>query len=255
MATTAPGVDSEGSLESDPADDPASDAGLVRRMIDGSQDALAVLYDRHSGAIFAAAMRASKDRWMSAEVVQETFLTLWNRAEMFDPSRGALSTWLQTIARHRAIDHLRAAGRRAQAATFSSFGSADADDQSIVEWLTTSGELLGAAGPEPGPELALSQQETRASLGDAIESLIPVERRVIELAYEAGLSQSEIAARLGWPLGTVKTRTRSALRHLRDRFEDPQRTSSQATGRDRLPTIVAAHREAAAQPCASACSG
>lgn len=167
-------------------------------------------------------MRVGRDRWIAAEIVQETFLTLWNRAELFDPSRGALPTWLLAIARNRAVDHLRAAGRHERAATFSSFGRAEADDHSIVEWLTASGELIGVAGPEPGPEIALSNKETRASIEDALASLAPLERCVIALAYYAGLTQSEIAARLGWPIGTVKTRTRSALRHLRDRLERPQ---------------------------------
>ena len=105
----------------------------------------------------------------------------------------------------------------------SSFGSGEADDQSTVEWLTSTGDLIGAAGAEPGPEMALADKETRDSIQDALLSLSPLERRVIELAYEAGLSQSEIAAHLGWPMGTVKTRTRRALRHLRERLEGPRR--------------------------------
>ena len=92
--------------------DPESDANLVRRLIEGSQEALASLYDRHAQTVFAAAMGTSRDRWIAEEVVQETFLTLWNRAERFDPSRGALRAWLLTIARNRAVDRLRAAGRR-----------------------------------------------------------------------------------------------------------------------------------------------
>ena len=107
------------------------------------------------------ALRVSRDRGIAAEVVQETFLTLWNRAELFDPSRGALIAWLLAIARNRAIDRLRAAGRHERAATFSSFGRDEADDQSTVEWLTSTGELIGAAGAEPGPEMALADKETR----------------------------------------------------------------------------------------------
>jgi RNA polymerase sigma-70 factor, ECF subfamily len=198
---------------------PLSDGHLVREMLDGSQDALASLYDRHSDAVFAAAMRACRDRWIAAEVVQDTFLILWNRAELFDPSRGALASWLQTIARNRATDRLRAAGRHERATTFSSFARTEVDDHPIVEWLMTAGELVGAAGPEPAPEVALSNEETRASIADALASLEPTERSVIELAYDAGLSQSEIANRLGWPIGTVKTRTRRALRRLREQLE------------------------------------
>jgi RNA polymerase sigma-70 factor (ECF subfamily) len=198
----------------------ASDADLVTELIGGSHDALAALYDRHSGAVFAAAMRASRDHWIASEVVQETFLAFWDRAERFDPSKGSLAGWLSTIARNRAIDHLRAAGRHHRAATFSSFGAA-ADDHTTVEWLTASGELVGSASPEPVPELALTAKETRAAIQDAMATLDPVERSVIELAYAGGLTQVEIASQLGWPLGTVKTRTRRALQHLRDRLETP----------------------------------
>ncbi len=91
----------------------------------------------------------------------------------------------------------------------------------MVEWLTASGELIGVAGPEPAPEITLTDKETRASIKNALSSLDPTERRVIVLAYDGGLSQSEIAALLGWPIGTVKTRTRRALRHLRDSLERP----------------------------------
>ncbi len=207
---------------SDPDPDPLSDSVLMRQLIEGSQDALAGLYDRHAQAVFAAALRVSRDREIAAEVVQETFLTMWNRAELFDPSRGGLPAWLLAIARNRAIDRLRAAGRHERAATFSSFARGEADDQSTVEWLTSTGDLIGAAGPEPSPEMALADKETRESIQDILSSLSPLERRVIELAYDTGLSQSEIAAHLGWPMGTVKTRTRRALRHLRERLEGPQ---------------------------------
>jgi RNA polymerase sigma-70 factor (ECF subfamily) len=201
--------------------DSPSDADLVRQLINGSEEALASLYDRHAHAVYAAAVRASRDRSVAAEVVQDTFLALWNRAELFDPSRGTLPAWLVTIARNRAVDRIRSAARHERAADFSSFNRPEEDDHSTVDWLMASGELIAAAGPEPGPEVALFNRETRAAVEDALASLSPMERSVIVLAYDRGLSQTEIAARLGWPIGTVKTRTRRALRHLRDRFERP----------------------------------
>ena len=191
-------------------------------LVEGSEDALARLYDRHGPAVFAEATRTSRDRWVAAEVVQETFLALWNRAELFDPSRGPLRAWLMTIAHNRAVDHLRRASRHDRAAAFSSFAGSDEIDPSTTEWLAAAGEPVAAGGPEPGPEMAFSSKETRASIMDALASLAPLERSVIVLAYDGGLSQSEIAVRLGWPIGTVKTRTRRALRHLRDRLERSQ---------------------------------
>ncbi len=205
----------------DSARDAQSDASLIHQLIEGSEDALAGIYDRHAKSVFATAMRVSRDRGIAEEVVQETFLTLWNRAETFDASRGALIAWLLTIARNRAIDHLRVAGRHGRAATFSSFGRDGWDDQATVEWLTSTGQLIGAAGSESGPELALADKETREVIQDALASLAPLERQVIELAYGTGMSQSEIATQLDWPVGTVKTRTRRALRHIRERLEEP----------------------------------
>ena len=199
--------------------EPVSEARLVQMLGEGSQDALARLYDRHAPAVFAQAVRASRDRSIAAEVVQETFLVLWNRAELFDPSRGELRAWLLTIANNRAIDHLRRARRHDRATVFSFFGAGGDIDASTIDWLTASGEPVGAGGPEPAPETWLFREETRALIADAVASLVPLERSVILLAYDAGLSQSEIALRLCWPIGTVKTRTRSALRHLRDRLE------------------------------------
>ncbi len=245
----------------DPDGDRRTDADLVRQLIEGSHDALAGLYDRHASAVFATAMRVSRDRGIAAEVVQETFLALWNRAELFDPSRGALPTWLQAIARNRAIDRLRSAGRE-RAASFSSFGRGEADEGSTVEWLTSSGELIGSAGPESGPEMALAEKETRESIKDALASLAPLERRVIELAYDAGLSQSEIAAQLGWPMGTVKTRTRRALRHLRDQLEGSKMGTgthqttlgpARSGGRAWHPAARAVRSASTTTPCISPC--
>jgi RNA polymerase sigma-70 factor (ECF subfamily) len=204
-----------------PDSDPISDTNLIQQLVEGSQDALASLYDRHAQAVFATALRVSRDHAIAAEVVQDTFLTLWNRAEMFDASRGALPAWLTTIARNRATDRMRAASRHERAATFSSFVRNDADDQATVEWLVSSGDLIGSARPEPGPERAMTDMETRESIKNALASLSPMERQVIDLAYDAGLSQSEIAANLGWPMGTVKTRTRLAFRHLREQLKGP----------------------------------
>jgi RNA polymerase sigma-70 factor, ECF subfamily len=204
-----------------PDDDVSSDAALVQEIVSGSEAALAALYDRHGGAVYATAMRVSGNDTIAAEVVQDTFLGLWNRAERYDPERGSLATWLQAIARNRAIDRFRMTARRVPTTTFSSFTGAatDNDSERISDWLAASGELVAAGEPEPTPELALDGLEQRESIRRAMGSLGPLERQVIVLAYQSGLSQSEIAAQLNWPLGTVKTRTRRALQLLREQLE------------------------------------
>jgi RNA polymerase sigma-70 factor (ECF subfamily) len=206
-------------LDADAVLDQASDASLVRLVVDGSHEAIACLYDRYGAAVFRTALRSCGDRLVAADVVQETFLALWNRAEQFDPARGSLSAWLLTIARNRTIDHLRAAGRRLPATPFSSFADDEADEGSASQWLETSGELIGAAPAEPLPEAAVLDAEARATIAAGLATLGAAERQVILLAYQEGLTQSEIAERLGWPLGTVKTRTRRAHRHLRELLE------------------------------------
>jgi RNA polymerase sigma-70 factor, ECF subfamily len=228
-------VPSASSIRSiDAVGDSDVDWTLVQAVRAGSHDAVAALYDRHGSAVFAAAIRAGQDHSAAAEVVQETFLALWNRAEQFDPTRGSLRAWLLTIARNRAVDHFRAAARHDRAAAFSSFTGAEVDDEPVAEWLTRSGNLIGAAGPESTPEAALDDKETRTGMTAAIASLSPVEQSVILLAYEGGLTQAEIAARLGWPIGTVKTRTRRALRNLRSHLEPRAADAAEATPRARV---------------------
>jgi RNA polymerase sigma-70 factor (ECF subfamily) len=203
--------------------DPGSgaDATLVRAVAAGSHDALAALYDRHGDAVFASASRLTSDRGMAEEVVQETFLALWDRAETFDPTVGSLAAWLHTIARNRTVDRLRAAGRRPNlvpltaAAGSSSLGGDEADADSL-ERVLASGMLVAGAAPPPSPERELALRELRTALQHALAGMPEQERIVIVMAYAEDLSQSEIAERLGWPLGTVKTRTRRALRRLRE---------------------------------------
>jgi RNA polymerase sigma-70 factor, ECF subfamily len=197
------------------------DATLVREVVAGSHDALAVLYDRHADAIFAVARRLTSDRGLAEEVVQETFLALWNRAETFDPSLGSLAAWLHTIARNRTVDRLRAAGRRPatfplSAAAPRSASSGDDVDADTLERLLAGGTFVAGSTPPPSPEMAFALAELRSALQAALAAMPDEERVVIEMAYGEDLTQSEIAARLGWPLGTVKTRTRRALARLRD---------------------------------------
>lgn len=191
------------------------EVGLVREVAAGSQDALAALYDRHGDAVYAAAIRLTSDRQVAEEVVQETFLALWNRAELFDPATGSLAAWLHTIARNRAVDRLRAAGRRPNLVPLSAASGSEEQETAALERIVASGRVLGGADLGPGPEGELAATELRTVIRAALAELPDHERTALVLAYGADLTQTEIAARLGWPLGTVKTRTRRALHRLR----------------------------------------
>lgn len=192
-----------------------SEASLVTAIAGGSHDALALLYDRHADAVYATASRLTSDRHVAEEVVQETFLALWNRADTFDPAAGSLAAWLHTIARNRTVDRLRAAGRRPGLFPLSAAAGEGENETTALERLAANGTVVGGSVNGPAPEAALVAGEVRTMLTSALADMPDDERTVIVLAYREELSQSEIAERLGWPIGTVKTRTRRALRRLR----------------------------------------
>nr|MBA3851328.1 sigma-70 family RNA polymerase sigma factor [Chloroflexota bacterium] len=122
----------------------SSDAQLVATVAAGDAAALAELYDRHADAIFRAAFRRSGDRTIAEEVLQDTYLALWNRAELFDPGQGSLVTWLSTIARNRAIDRLRHQGRRPPAMPLSAVMADDDRDGNGLDRALSHGTLLGS---------------------------------------------------------------------------------------------------------------
>jgi RNA polymerase sigma-70 factor (ECF subfamily) len=196
----------------------ADEAALVRAVANGSEEALARLYDRHADGVHAAALRLSGDRGVAEEVVQETFLALWNRAELFDPALASLATWLRSIARNRTVDRLRALGRRPTLVPLGGHGDPD-DSDPWADRLPPDALVLGGARPDPDPAQAAEAAAVRAVIGEALASMPDTERAVIVLAYREGLTQQEIARRLDWPLGTVKTRTRRALARLRELLE------------------------------------
>ncbi len=194
---------------------------LVRAVARGSEEALAALYDRHVDGVHAVALRLTRDRQVAEEVVQETFLALWNRAELFDPAKASLATWLRTIARNRTVDRLRATGRRPPLVSLAGRGDSD-DSEGAFDRLGPSATMVGGAATDPSPEAAAEAADLRAAVGAALAEMPEPERVVIVLAYREGLTQVEIAERLEWPLGTVKTRTRRALGHLRMALEGGQ---------------------------------
>src|SRR5260221_4908657 len=127
------------------------DVALVRAVARGSQDAFAALYDRHAGAVHAAASRLTTDRQIAEEVVQETFLALWNRAELFDPATGSLAAWLHTIARNRTVDRLRAGARRPRLVSAALTGGPDEPEAVAPDCLATTGTVIVRSRGRPRP--------------------------------------------------------------------------------------------------------
>ena len=175
----------------------AIDVGLVREVAAGSHDALAELYDRHADAVFASAYRLTSDRGLAEEVVQETFLALWNRAETFDPTVGSLAAWLHTIARNRTVDRLRAAGRRptlvplsSAASSGSAYGGGPEPDADALERVLASGTIVAGSAPPRSPEMEVALLELREALQAALAEMPEVERVVIVLAYGEDLTQT-----------------------------------------------------------------
>lgn len=197
---------------------PPADAALVAAVAAGSEEALAALYDRHAPGIHATALRLTGDRGVAEDVVQEVFLVLWNRAERFDPAVGSLTAWLGTIARHRAVDRLRAASRRPQLVALGRSGDEGSADEALER--AAERRFVDDRLDAGDPVAVLDAAEARAAIDNALAVMPDPEREVILLAYREELSQSEIAGRLGWPLGTVKTRTRRALARLRGALAD-----------------------------------
>ena len=214
----------------------ASDDVLVADLTRGSEAALGLLYDRHGPAVHRTALRLGRDPRVAEEIVQETFLALWNRAEQFDPARGSLGAWLTVIARSRAIDRLRSDARRLPAESFSAVVGDVPDPGATVDWLMVSGTPVALGSTGPPLRRMVAAGESRAAITRALDLLTEDERRVIVLAYRDGLSQSEIAERLGCPLGTVKTRSRRALHRLRDALEMPVGDSGDVRGRQASAT-------------------
>ena len=193
------------------------DARLVARIAAGEEGAFVIAYDRHAGFVFASVARFLGDREAAAEVVQDAFVTLWRRARQFDARSGSLLTWLLAIARHRAIDRLRAEGRRPtrDAIRLEAFTSEGGSGDSPVH-PDVPHELIADAATDPSTLAA--RRWTQSVVRAGIAELPEHERRVILLGYAEDLSQAQIAERLEWPLGTVKSRTRRAMAQLRARI-------------------------------------
>jgi len=174
-----------------------ADQASLARIARGDQAAFAELYDRHARLVYSLALRILQDRADAEDIVQEVFAQVWAQAARYDASRGAVAAWMLTLTRSRAIDRLRTKRARREAAK-------EADAIERVMDLAAAQDL----------ELLSAEQVTR--LQRALQELPDVQRTALELAYYEGLTHVEVAAKLGEPLGTVKTRIRQAVIKLRE---------------------------------------
>ena len=174
----------------------ASDGELIQRIVARDESALAALYDRYSGMLCAVVTRVLRDASAAEEVLQDVFYQLWRNATQFDPSRGSLPGWLLVAARNRAISRLR---RRNPG------DAGDDPEETLMNRIALPNSLENAA----------EQRQMLGKVKAVMESLPAAQREAVELAYFEGLTHSEIAERTREPLGTVKTRLRSALETLR----------------------------------------
>jgi RNA polymerase sigma-70 factor (ECF subfamily) len=200
--------------------DELGDAELVVRIVARDERALMVAYDRHGDTLFGIAVRFLGDREAAAEVVQEVFLSLWQRGARFDAATGPLVAWLIGIARHRSLDRLRAASRRprlVRTPTGDAWGGAGSGLEDVAS--TAGGRAaVVAQGAEADPAVEVDRRWTSSVVRASLAELPEAERHVLVLAYDEDLSQSQIAVRLGLPIGTVKSRTRRAMAVLRARL-------------------------------------
>ncbi len=177
-----------------------NDYDLIERLRQRDPQAMAELYDRFSRLVFSVIVRVVRNSAVAEELAQETFMRAWNRAADFDVSRGKIGPWLLTIARNRAIDYLRSTAGQQQANTFELVSS-----ERTSLFVNTEDKMV--------------DQETARRIRAGFSALSENQRKVLELAYFEGLSQSEMASKLGQPLGTVKTWVRTALTTLRETFD------------------------------------
>lgn len=178
-------------------------AAYLGRAGDGDQQAFAAFYDETSPIAYGLALRILGNAEDAGETVVDAYFQVWKHAAAFDPGRGTAVAWLTVLVRSRALDRLRARAARPRP---------PAEDYEL--------DLL--RDPAPNAEQSAESAQARERLRHALSSLLPEHRRLLTLAYFEGKSQSEIAAFCGAPLGTVKTRMRSALLQLRRLLSPPE---------------------------------
>jgi RNA polymerase sigma-70 factor, ECF subfamily len=175
-----------------------SDEALVALAARSEQSALAELYDRYGRTAYGLALRVLRDQSLAEDAVQEAFLTIWRTASRFVPERGKASTWILTLVHRRAVDTVRREQRRRA-------DSLELAAEPSVE------------GVEEDAWLRLQRERVQT----ALRRLPDAQREALELAYYGGFSQSELAERLGQPLGTIKSRMFTGLSRLREELGEP----------------------------------
>jgi RNA polymerase sigma-70 factor (ECF subfamily) len=196
------GLNLEPPLRLQPEPAPTSDNELLRAVARGDESALAQVYDRYRLILFGLIVRILHSREEAEDVLQEVFLQVWRRAKDFDEARGRAFTWLVTVARSRALDRLRSLGARARLA----------EAAPPIEY-------IGDAAAD------VFQSEQAEVIRRALAQIPVDQRQALFLGYFEGLTQSEIAARLGAPLGTVKTRMRTGMTKLRELLQERKDTA------------------------------
>jgi RNA polymerase sigma-70 factor (ECF subfamily) len=176
-----------------------SDEALVALAARSEQSALAELYDRYGRTAYGLALRILRDQALAEDAVQEAFLAVWRTASRFVPERGRASTWILTLVHRRAVDAVRREQRRRA-------DSLDPSDEPAVE-----------GGVEEDAWLRFQRERVQ----DALSRLPDAQREALELAYYGGFSQSELAERLGQPLGTIKSRMFGGLSRMRELLGEP----------------------------------
>jgi RNA polymerase sigma-70 factor (ECF subfamily) len=174
------------------------DAELLRQMAAGNEQALGAFYDRWHPLVHAVVLRVLPSAGDVEDIVEETFWQAWRQAARYEAARGAVQTWILTIARSRALDRVRLTSRRREEPIEGESGA------QVLQLAT-----------ESDPSMDAESAERRVLVVAAMADLPGEQREVLELGYFSGLSQSEIAERTGQPLGTIKTRTRLAMQKLR----------------------------------------
>lgn len=185
------------SVTSPPYDQSDNDTALLALVAQGDRQAFEILYDRYSAQVHALIKRIVHDPMVADELLQESFLQVWRKADSYH-GKGAAAAWLFRIARNRSLDELRQRNRRPNDNTGS------AEDQKRMEWVKTPQDL----------EQEIEDRWTRYEVLQALEGISPDQRRALQMAYYEDMSHSEIASATSIPLGTIKTRIYSGLRAI-----------------------------------------